>query len=111
MPTWMWAEDPGPATVGSITKSASAGGFTVTAPAHVNQIVWRMGDGSTVTCQGAGTPYANSDGAQSSPDWGATKTSRGGYALPPEVVWAVEWSGIHQSAKKHTTLFQTATIK
>ena len=110
MPTWMWAENPGPATVGPITKSASAGGFTVTATAHVNQIVWRMGDGSTVTCQGAGTPYANSDGRQPSPDCGHTYTRTGRYAVQATSYWVVDWSGIGQSGQIPTNFTQTATI-
>ena len=38
MPVWLWAASPGPAqSWGPITRSASAGGVTVTATAKVQQ--------------------------------------------------------------------------
>ncbi len=94
MPTWMWAADPGPATLGPITRTASAGGFTVTATARAERIVWQMGDGATVTCRGAGTPYADSFGRQSSPDCGYTYTHQGTYTVRATSYWTVQWSGV-----------------
>ena len=54
MPVWMWADAPDPATWGPVTKSASAGGYTVTATAKVNRVVWAMGDGEVVVCRSPG---------------------------------------------------------
>lgn len=56
MPMWMWA-DPSPTTFGPLSASATAGGVTVTATAKVTTVRWAMGDGTTVTCHGPGTPY------------------------------------------------------
>jgi hypothetical protein len=97
MPTWMWAANPGETTVGPITRTASAGGFTVTATARLESIVWTMGDGSTVTCAGAGTPYADSYGKTSSPDCGHTYTRQGRYNMSATSYWTVAWQGIGET--------------
>ncbi len=67
MPMWMWVT-PSPSTFGSATASATAGGVTVTATAKVTRVRWAMGDGTTVTCRGPGTPYRQSRGKAMSPD-------------------------------------------
>ena len=97
LPTWMWVETPGETTTGPITRSASAGGYTVTATAKVTKIVWNMGDGQTVTCTGPGTPYADSYGKKSSPDCGHTYTRQGRYTVSATSYWTVNWSGIGQT--------------
>lgn len=110
MPTWMWAADPGESTMGPITRSASSGGYTVTATATVNKVVWDMGDGSTVTCRGPGTPYADSYGKSSSPDCGHTYTRQGEYAVSATSYWTVQWAGIGQSGTIPLDFTNTATI-
>ena len=97
LPTWMWAEAPGPSTWGPVTRSVSAGGYTVTATGRVDRVVWAMGDGSTVVCRKAGTPYADSFGKRSSPDCGHTYTRQGTYTVRATSYWVVAWSGIGQS--------------
>ena len=99
MPTWMWARNPGATTVGPITKTAAAGGVVVTATAKVDRIVWRMGDGHTVTCDGPGTPYADSYGRQASPDCGYTYATTGKYTVAATSYWVVEWAGGGQAGQ------------
>ena len=41
---WLWNSSSDPASVGPITESVSAGGYTVTATAKVDHVVWEMGD-------------------------------------------------------------------
>ncbi|WP_155892840.1 ATP/GTP-binding protein [Intrasporangium chromatireducens] len=94
MPTWMWVQNPGPSTLGPITRTASAGGFSVTATAKADRVVWQMGDGATVTCHGAGTPYADSFGRQSSPDCGHIYARRGTFTVRATSYWNVAWSGM-----------------
>ena len=53
---------PGDHTWGPITRTASAGGYTVSATARVDRVVWTMGDGSTNVCRKRGTPYADTYG-------------------------------------------------
>ncbi|MFG2631840.1 ATP/GTP-binding protein [Streptomyces sp. NPDC048473] len=69
MPMWMWVT-PSPTTYGPATATATAGGVTVTATAKVAAIRWDMGDGTTVTCHGPGTPYTPDKGKALSPDCG-----------------------------------------
>ncbi|MDC5698064.1 hypothetical protein OO014_12415 [Intrasporangium calvum] len=110
MPTWMWVQDPGPSTLGPITRTASAGGFSVTAVAKADRIVWQMGDGSVVTCRGAGTPYADSFGRQPSPDCGHTYTRQGAYTVRATSHWTVDWSGMGLSGTIPLNFTQTTTI-
>jgi hypothetical protein len=97
MPVWMWDTNPGPTTWGPITKTASAGGYTVTATAKATKVVWSMGDGEVVVCRTPGTPYEDSYGRQDSPDCGYTYTRQGVYQVWARSYWSVEWSGLGQS--------------
>ncbi|WUA30157.1 ATP/GTP-binding protein (plasmid) [Streptomyces sp. NBC_01369] len=96
VPMWLWA-DRGPTTYGPNTASATAGGVTVTATATVSKIVWAMGDGSSVTCSSAGTPYKPSLGKRQSPDCGHVyrKSSRNkkdnAYRVAATSTWSVDW--------------------
>lgn len=97
--TWLWITDPGETTTGPITRSASGGGITVTATATVDRIEWSMGDGTTRTCTGPGTPYQESYGGQSSPDCGHTYTRASigqpgqEYTVTATTYWTIGWSG------------------
>ena len=51
---WLWVN---PATWQPETVSATVDGVTASATATPEEVVWDMGDGHTVTCQGPGTPY------------------------------------------------------
>jgi hypothetical protein len=97
MPVWMWDTNPGPSTWGPITKTASAGGYTVTATAKATKVVWSMGDGEVVVCRTPGTPYEDSYGRQDSPDCGYTYTRQGVYQVWARSYWSVQWSGLGQS--------------
>ena len=110
MPTWMWAQNPDQNTWGPVTKSASAGGFTVTATANVDQVVWAMGDGSTVACAGPGTAYQDSFGKTSSPSCGHTYTRQGAYTVRATSHWIVRWAGVGQSGTIPLDFTQTTNI-
>jgi hypothetical protein len=98
VPVWLWVNQ-NATTYGPNTASATAGGVTVTATAKVTKIVWRMGDGATVTCAGPGTPYTASEGMVKSPTCGHvySRTSageRGGkYQVTATSTWAIDWQG------------------
>ena len=55
-PLWLWAD--GPTHIGPVGENV--GGLSVSLDARVSKTAFRMGDGGTVTCTGAGTPYRNS---------------------------------------------------
>ena len=110
MPTWMWAQNPSQSTWGPVTKSASAGGATVTATAKVDRVVWAMGDGSTVACAGPGTAYQDSFGKTSSPSCGHTYTRQGTYTVRATSSWTVQWAGVGQSGTIPLNFTQTTNI-
>jgi hypothetical protein len=103
LPVWMWVHSPTDDTFGPITASASEGSVSVSATASVSNIVWNMGDGSTVTCTGKGTPYADHYGKQDSPTCGhryekmSTDQLDGAYQVTATSHWVVEWAGGGQS--------------
>ncbi|MDN3059403.1 ATP/GTP-binding protein [Streptomyces sp. SRF1] len=104
VPVWMHAGK-SPATYGPTSASATAGAVTVTATAKVASIKWQMGDGSTVTCTGAGTPYRKAYGKRTSPDCGHTyaRTSASEpdkkYTVTATATWVIEWNGGGQSGE------------
>ena len=110
LPTWMWADGPDQHTWGPITRTASAGGYTVTATGRVQRVVWAMGDGSTVVCAKRGTPYADSFGKRPSPDCGHRYTRQGRYTVRATSYWVVEWAGIGQSGTIPMNFTSTAAI-
>jgi hypothetical protein len=99
IPIWMWVNDPQPLTYGPYTETATLGGVTITATAEISAIVWNMGDGTTVTCANAGTPYQVSFGVVDSPNCGhrysrMSNTQPGGrYTVTATSLWDVDWTG------------------
>ncbi|WP_432164124.1 ATP/GTP-binding protein [Streptomyces tendae] len=97
VPMWLWVRQ-GETTYGPATASASAGAVTVTATAKVTSIRWTMGDGTTVTCAGPGTPYRGSERMVDSPDCGHryTRTSSGQpgerFSFAVTSTWTVDWA-------------------
>lgn len=110
LPTWMWVADPGPSTTGPQTQTASANGYTVTATATLTDITWSMGDGGSVVCHGASTPYNSSYGRRPSPDCGYTYTKSGDYTVTATSHWQVAWSGIGQSGVIPLQFTSTAQV-
>jgi hypothetical protein len=102
-PVWMWATNPGPNTIGPITASASAGGITATATGRIHRITWSMGDGSTVVCTGAGTPFTDAFAGTASPDCGHvyTTSSAGNpgdkFTVTATSDWVIDWAGAGQT--------------
>ncbi|MGP4083867.1 hypothetical protein [Streptomyces sp. KR55] len=101
LPTWLWLDrdDWGP-----VSATASVPGVSVTATARPTTVVWAMGDGSSVTCKGPGTPYAaGGNPKSSSPDCGHTYRSsladrpNQAYAVSATVHWTVTWAGAGES--------------
>ncbi|MGW2103734.1 ATP/GTP-binding protein [Streptomyces olivaceoviridis] len=104
VPMWMWVNQSA-TTYGPNTASASAGGITVTATAKVSKIVWTMGDGSSVTCNGPGTPYTSSQDMPESPTCGHvySKASAGApsgkFSVTATSTWTINWQGGGQAGQ------------
>jgi hypothetical protein len=101
LPTWLWLDRGG---WGPVSATASVPGVSVTATARPTSVTWAMGDGSTVTCKGPGTPYgASGSPKSSSPTCGYTYHSSSAgqpgqaYAVSATVHWTVTWSGAGQT--------------
>lgn len=103
MPVWLWAKAPDSRTYGPTTASASAGGITVTATARVHGITWSMGDGTTIECGTAGTPYDPSYGKKASPDCGhvyrlsSSREPGDKYTVTATSAWVITWQGAGQT--------------
>jgi len=97
LPTWLWIN---PAEWVPESKTATVPGESVTATATPVSVTWHPGDGSTVTCQGAGTPYTSADNPGSaSPDCGHTYAASsagqpdGAFQATATITWDVTWQG------------------
>ncbi|WP_442934366.1 hypothetical protein [Micromonospora sp. CPCC 205546] len=102
LPVWMWGRDDDPKYFGPTQRaSESERGLTVEITARFDRIVWNMGNGSTVTCSDAGTPY-RADGplaGRRSPDCGyhSGYPKAGDYRVRATTYWTVTWQGGGQS--------------
>ena len=86
--TWLWVD---PAGWHPFTASTSAGDVTTTATAVPSKVVWDMGDGATVTCDGPGTPYDPADpGGSTSCSY--TWPAPGTYTVTATTYWSVTWT-------------------
>lgn len=86
--TWMWIE------LGAwqgLSATATAGTVTAIATATPSKVVWDMGDGSELTCDGPGTPYDASD-PNATTDCSYTWTQPGSYQVTATVYWSVAWT-------------------
>ncbi|MGW3134989.1 ATP/GTP-binding protein [Streptomyces sp. NPDC001139] len=104
VPMWLWVHQSA-TTYGPNTATATAGAVTVTATAKVSKIVWSMGDGASVTCNGPGTPYTSSEGMAESPTCGHvySKTSAGArnskFPVTATSTWTINWQGGGQAGQ------------
>jgi hypothetical protein len=95
LPTWLWID---PAAWGTFTADATIPGLTVTVTATPRAVTWDMGDGTQVTCDGPGTPWApaGDDGQRSDCTHTYQFTSAGEpggrYAASATVTWGVTWA-------------------
>jgi hypothetical protein len=94
VPTWLWVDA---SSWSSRTATASVPGLSVTATATPTTLSLSTGDGATVQCQGAGTPWqSGGDPMAESPDCGHTYTRSSGsgvFSVRATVTWNVSWAG------------------
>jgi hypothetical protein len=110
LPVWMWVANPDQQTWGPVTKTASAGGVTVTATAKVQRVRWLMGEGGVVVCTSAGTVYEDRFGKLSSPTCGYKYHKQGVFTVHAESLWVVSWSGVGLNGTIPVTLTQSTTL-
>ena len=94
-PLWLWVDPQG---WGAESTSAELGDTALTVTATPVRTLWTMGDGSTVECEGPGTPFdpETHDAASASPDCGYVYTAAPGTGaartVAVRVLWDTEWS-------------------
>jgi hypothetical protein len=100
LPSWLWLD---PASWGPRSATAQVPGVSVTAVARPTSVSWSMGDGTSVTCRGQGTPFPpGGDPKATSPDCGhiyrGSSARQAGQAFPvtATVHWAITWAGAGQ---------------
>ncbi len=88
--TWLWID---PGAWQTLTATATAGTVTATAAATPSKVVWDMGDGDSVTCDGPGTPYRAAD-PNASTDCSYTWPQAGAFTVTATVYWSVTWTAV-----------------
>jgi hypothetical protein len=118
LPVWVWTP-PTASTWGPVSRTASVTGVSVTATAQATQIVYSMGDGTSITCWRPGTPYQASFGREPSPDCGyaagyqrPSRTVAGGrYTITGVTTWHVTWAGGGETGELSVTRTAASTIR
>jgi hypothetical protein len=110
-PLWLWAD--GPTHVGPITDSVA--GLSVSLDATVSSLTFRMGDGHSVNCAGAGQPWTRSvqPGAKSpSCGYSYAKPSLPDdkYTVAAVANWAVTWTSNGQSGVINVPAVDTTNL-
>ncbi len=110
VPAWLWVDS---SSWGTRSATAAVPGLSVTATAKPVKVVWSTGDGGSVTCGGAGTPWAaGTDPMAASPDCGHTYQRPSGsssFTLRATITWSVSWTGGGLSGTE-PALTSTATV-
>jgi hypothetical protein len=110
---WLWIDSTAWHSLSTTAQACNAGGcVTATATATPAYVTWNTGDGSTVTCNGPGTPYdpalpataqstacshtyATTSAGQPSPDGNPNDAA---FPVTGTITWAVTWAGPDGSA-------------
>jgi hypothetical protein len=119
LPTWLWIDRGG---WGELSARAEILGFWVEVTAQPRHVVWDLGDGNEVTCDGPGTPYDPNvpDDDQTTDcshvyQYVSAGETGGRYAASATIVWSVAWqastgaTGVLADASRTTTFDLTVT--
>lgn len=87
LPLWFWSQSHFPVSVTATIPGLSATLTATPGPLHID-----MGDGTSFTCSGGGTPYdPNRSYRDQSTDCAGTYDRHGPYTATATVVWALSW--------------------
>jgi hypothetical protein len=93
---WLWVD---PSSWHPISATATAGPVSATATATPERVVYDMGNGTTITCNGPGTPYdPNTSPDAQSTNCGYTYASSSAgqpdnrYPASATIYWSVRWT-------------------
>jgi len=110
-PLWLWAD--GPTQVGPVSDSVA--GLSVSLRAEVSSLTFRMGDGTAVSCDGAGDKWTEAvEPGAKAPNCGHTYTKpslpKGNYKVSALTNWAVTWTANGQSGVINVPAVQTTEL-
>jgi len=88
--SWLWINPDG---WRAVSVSAAAGPVTTTATATPTKAVFDMGDGTSVTCDGPGTPY-NPAAPNATTDCSYVWPDPGSFTVTATIFWLVTWSAV-----------------
>lgn len=95
LPVWLWVGDGTGGALPSMSTTATAGPYSVTATAKVSKVKWSLGDGTTTTCTTTGTKYDSATHGWSDPTCGFASgwSTAGTHTLTASYVWEISISG------------------
>ena len=111
---WLWSEAPEDNQWGPVSASRSEAGITVTLTAEVDEVVWEMGDGGSVTCgKGKAWSSARTNGGQNvaSSECGYVYEAMGRYTVTTTAHWGVVWSGGGESGTMSLDVTREAPMR
>ncbi len=112
LPAWMWVENTqDPQAWGPYTVTKTVDGVSVQATARPLEVTWDMGNGDSVVCTTAGTPFEERFGKQESPDCGYTYEKMGDYRVSAITTWSVEWAAGGESGVIETVTRSAQDVK
>ena len=88
VPAWLWL---GAGGWQDLSATATTGPVTATATATPTKVVWDMGDGQSVTCDGPGVAY-NPGAPNASTSCSHAWSRPGDYQVTATVYWQVGWT-------------------
>jgi hypothetical protein len=93
-PIWLWVQ---PVVWRPFSARAAIPGLAVTVTATPRQVIWDMGDGTRLACDGPGTPWDPQGGDDQATDcehsyqFVSASEPGGRYRVTVTVVWSVAW--------------------
>ncbi|MDA8056860.1 MAG: hypothetical protein M0032_02645 [Actinomycetota bacterium] len=86
--SWLWIN---PSQWRAVSASATAGPVTTTASAVPTKVVFDMGNGASVTCDGPGTPYSAA-APDATTDCSYVWPAPGSFTVTATIFWSVTWT-------------------
>ena len=107
VPTWLWIDDPWT----PIQASATLDGVTATVTAVPQSITWDLGDGTSITCEGPGTPYDTTRSpADQRSDCTFTFQRRGPRTVTATVTYVTGWTATTGDAEPLDAITRAAAV-
>lgn len=92
IPTWLWVNA---AAWGPTAATARVDGFAVTTTATPDRVVWNLGNGDELVCEGPGIPYDPSlPEAEQHSDCTYTFPTAGVFTVTASMEWHVTWAAV-----------------